>query len=499
MAGATTPVTSSRQVFWRAFALLGALTLLWSLASPLAAGPDENAHVVKAAAVVRGDLRGTSSPDNIGSGTVTVPALYAALMAYPQCFAFQPSVSAECAGPLPGGDAADDPTEAGTWVIRNNPAYYAVVGLPTLLPPGVYVVYLMRLISGLLCSALLAWAFSTLHALPRRAPLVMGVVAAVTPMVIFLNSVVNSSGLEISASLALWVGLFALLRHPDPDLLPRRAAGIAVVTIVLANARGLSLLYIAVIVLVAVASAPLAHFVTAVTDRRTWPWLAAIVAGIAASLAWTLSASTLAAGGAEHPDLTFLSVAKRTLVETNDYLLTAIGRFGWLDTSLPMMVMMAFVAAVGLVVLLGLALSGRRDAVLLLAVVGIAIAVPVVIHAWQARSVGYIWTARYSMPLYVGVTVTAGFVAHRRFGELPRWLDQRLVAVVATTVGLVQLAAYLVNLRRYVSGESGTWLILLGGDWSPPVLPGLLLLGVLATTIASALALIRWSSPGEPG
>ncbi|WP_372594626.1 DUF2142 domain-containing protein [Actinotalea sp.] len=486
---------SNRRVFWRAFALISLVTALWSLASPLAAGPDENAHIVKAAAVVRGDLHGTSAPDNPGSGIVTVPAEYASMMAYPTCFAFKPEVSADCAGPLLTGEAAEEPTQAPTWVIRNNPAYYAIVGLPTLLPAAPWTIYLMRLISGLLSSAVLAWAFATLARLPRRAPLALGLLTAMTPMVIFLNSVVNSSGLEISASLALWAGLFALLRYPDPAQLTRRAAGIAVVTVALANTRGLSLLYVAVIVLAAVASAPLSSFVATAMDRRTWPWLGLIVAGVGSALWWTFSEQTLAAGGSTHPDLTFLSVAKRTFLESGDYLVTSIGNFGWLDTALPATVKLAFAAVLGLVVLLALAIASRRDVALLLGVAAMSVVIPVLLHAWQAHAVGYIWTARYSMPLFVGVPVVAGFIAHRQAEALAAWADRRLVLVAASTLAVVQLLAFAVNLRRYVFGAPGSWNLLAEGDWSPPVAPGILLLLLAGTLAAAVVAAVRWSSP----
>ena len=94
---AARPQPSGRRVFWLAFTLLMVVTAAWSLASPIAAGPDENAHVIKAAAVVRGDLRGTPSPVDPGEGRVTVPALYALTLTYPECFIFHGARPAGCA------------------------------------------------------------------------------------------------------------------------------------------------------------------------------------------------------------------------------------------------------------------------------------------------------------------------------------------------------------------------------------------------------------------
>src|SRR5450830_626103 len=46
----SSPVGTPRRVFWWAFCVLSAAMVLWSLANPPMASPDEPAHVVKAAA-----------------------------------------------------------------------------------------------------------------------------------------------------------------------------------------------------------------------------------------------------------------------------------------------------------------------------------------------------------------------------------------------------------------------------------------------------------------
>lgn len=498
VAPAAVPATSralpsGRRVFWWAFAVLMLLTTTWSLASPIAAGPDENAHIVKAASVVRGDLRGTSTPDNPGAGVVTVPELYASTLAYPVCFAFRGEVSASCVPALPDGAAAAAPAQARTWVIRNNPAYYAIVGLPTLLPPGAYVLYLMRLVSAALSCLVLAWGVRSIAELTRRPMVVLGFVAAITPMVVFLNSTVNPSSLEISAALTLWVALMTLIRSPDPTKITSRAAGIAVVTVILANSRGLSPLFIAVIVVCAAIVGPWRAFVTVLADRRTWPWLGVIVVGTGAALAWTRSASALGAGGSAHPELGFLSTANRTFFDTGDFLLTSIGKFGWLDTTLPTLVVVVLVALIGLPTLLALSLGSRWDRFATLAVVAAVVGVPVLVQAWQARNVGYIWTARYSMPLTVGVVVVAGYVCRDALAGLPGWVADRLMVTVTSLLAGGQLIAFAFNLRRYVVGDQGSWRHLFDGPWSPPVPVAVLILLHAVGLAAAVVLLVRFS------
>lgn len=83
-----------------------ALMAMWALTMPLMAAPDEPSHVVKAAAVSRGQLGGvlgdapkdTSEP---GAPTwVQVPSDLADLQDFPDCFRFDGDSSADCTSPL---------------------------------------------------------------------------------------------------------------------------------------------------------------------------------------------------------------------------------------------------------------------------------------------------------------------------------------------------------------------------------------------------------------
>ena len=48
---------AARAGWWASFLAFGLLGVIWALTVPPVSGPDEAAHVVKAAAVARGDLR----------------------------------------------------------------------------------------------------------------------------------------------------------------------------------------------------------------------------------------------------------------------------------------------------------------------------------------------------------------------------------------------------------------------------------------------------------
>ena len=56
-----------------AFVGLAILSVSWAVATPLSASPDEPAHIVKAAAVVRGELIGAPT-NRPGFTSVTIPS-----------------------------------------------------------------------------------------------------------------------------------------------------------------------------------------------------------------------------------------------------------------------------------------------------------------------------------------------------------------------------------------------------------------------------------------
>jgi hypothetical protein len=475
------------------------------------ASPDEPAHVVRAASLVRGQVL---PPDGDWGSDVEVPYLYHLVNAYPTCYMFDPTASGVC--DIPADRPLDEPTDSATMAGKYNPLYYAVVGLPTFLPPGDGVLYLMRIISAGLCAFLVALGLRAMAQTPAPAWAVLGAAGALTPMVVFLSSTVNPAAVEIAAAFALWCQLLTLLRYPDPAQTTARMAWVAVSATVLLNARGLSLLYGAVIVGVAVLAAPFARVRDVLRTRGTWPSFGVIgVAGLAAAV-WLLVSRSLATGaGVEHPELTVLGVARTTLMSTPAYLTNMVGQFGWMDTDLDPAVLMAFAAAGGLSVLLAAAVGRRRDRLLLAALALATIGLPVLIHASQARSLGIIWQGRYILPVAVGLPVLAGYILVERLGraeladrpddldtppldtphlETPHLDTRRLGIALATVVAVVmagvQLAAFGLNLHRYVNGADGGWFTQEPGAWLPPLPIAIILALALLATAGYGLLLV---------
>src|SRR4051812_24519067 len=145
---------SERQVWWCAFGLNAALILLWMLSMPLFSSPDEPAHVVKAAAVARGQLLGQDQQTTIGD-TLTHVKAPASMVSPTPCFAHRPLVPASCASfPTGASGLIDATTLAGHYP----PLYYALVGIGSLIAPGPNGIYVMRVLSSLISAAFIASA-----------------------------------------------------------------------------------------------------------------------------------------------------------------------------------------------------------------------------------------------------------------------------------------------------------------------------------------------------
>jgi hypothetical protein len=230
--------------------VLMGLSSAWTFATPLMGVPDEPAHVIKAAAVVRGELTGRDMPDGGAFQLVTVPAGIGYYDTF-GCFAQKKEITPSCVAAFAGDRS--EPVAARTSAGNYNPLYYAIVGLPSLVHHGAGAVYGMRLISALLSCLFLASAFSALSRLPRRKWAMTATAAAMTPMVLFLNGAVNPNSLEYATSGCPFgqsgasTGAFRLIM----ELYRRYVPVITAAACVLANTKGLSLLWLALMAVVA--------------------------------------------------------------------------------------------------------------------------------------------------------------------------------------------------------------------------------------------------------
>lgn len=458
-----------RYFFLLVWVALSGIAGTWALSMPLYSGPDEPAHVIEAAGVVRGDALGPQVDQEPPFSVVTVveaPRYLANATELPGCFAFQPAVPASCEPAMATGDAG---VELTTTAGHYPPLYYALVGTPTLVLDGARAVYAMRALSVLVGGFVLAVGMVMLRRTSMRRYAVPGGMVALTPMAFFLLGIINPSGLEVALGFTAWAALLPVALDPRPEGVRGRLVVGALSLGLLVNVRASSPVWAIGILLVVVALMTRQRWSLVLRDRA---WIAPVAigtVGAAAAGAWLLVADpTRSLGGVPVPD--YVSnpglVVRETSARTSGYLREMIGRFGWLDTSPSFFTLAVWSMLVGFLVLLALALGSARHRLVLLALTTAVIVLPLLLQIPTAAKVGLAWQGRYTLPLAVGVVLLAALVVgaaiERHAIDLPGFGGAVLGAVLVASV-----VAFYWGLRRYTVGTDGPFFTV-GGSWAPP-------------------------------
>lgn len=456
----------------RGFLVLFALCAAWCLATPLGGAPDEPAQIVKAAATVRGELIGQPVPDAYAATrSFRVPALFQSIYELPACYQFHPKIPAGCAPHLRSSSRI---VTVSTYVARYPPLYYALVGLPTLVMHSQSVIYFMRLVGALFDALLLSLAFAVAAVWCRATLMVEAIALTITPFVFFFAGVVNPSGFEIAAAICAWTCGLALVRnwslHPPPSVVAAFVASGCLLEL----SRGLSVLWMALIVVTLVCLEP----------RTCWRLLhhrsvgvgavilAAVGAVAAVFVAGALTLKVLPSTELPPKHASFFVITERVLGQIGTYVKEFVGVFGWLDTPSPTFVMLLWLSLLGFLIVLGLAASGRRESMVLGGLVVGSIIISFVLIEWNAGTSGITWQARDGFPLYAGSPLLAGIlIPHTStmgFGDFAR---RRVAAIVAIAVGACQLTDFGWTLRRFTVGLGRTVNLFqpVKHGWSPPL------------------------------
>jgi hypothetical protein len=420
-----------------------------------------------------------------------LPTAYSGLTTLHECYFSNANVPASCAG-IPGDQLGVG--LAGTTAGANNPLYYLAVGWPSLLSDGPTGMYGMRLVSAALGSAMLASAVVTAFQWSRRRryPLA-AVLAAATPMVLFLNGAVNPNSLEAASAILLWTAVLSLLTDPRPELVPRLLTRAGLATIALESVRQLGPAWALVIVVCAALAGQTGALREVLRRPAVWLWTAVVgVVGLG-SIAWTAKFNVLGTGGtaATFPNLTFAVAAKHTLGESVDYLRQMVGYFGWLDVRTPYHLSELWFVPVLALIGAATAAGKRRDVAALVLLAGSVIAIPVLAQGRQAQSLGYIWQGRYLLAVATGLPLLAAAILAKREPRRERLnsaVTRLPVAVTASTLVLGFLMFY-TTLRRYAVGTHGP-LFLVHTTWTPPgTVAGVVLLYLVGAGLAALVVL----------
>ena len=441
---------------------------IWTFASPLMSIPDEAAHTIKAAAVVRGQFHGTSTGLQGQPLTVTVPGYIANLNHY-NCFATQTSVTPACAPAIDGSDRG--PHSATTSAGNYNPVYYAIVGMGSRGLTGEVAVYAMRLMSTWLTAFFLAATISAASSFRRFQMPTIAASVAFTPAVFFLTGAVNPNALEIACTGAFFVNLCLLFEQSSrhrPRMLYVGAMTLA--GVLLANTRPLSLLWLGLAVFAAVLTSGTAALVRVLKDRTFRASVLLVGVSSIFSLWWSLSARSFESLFSVTPPMPSDEAALLMLDRTVGYMREYVGVLGSLDTAPPVGAVYAWVLGYGVILFLSFTsrpARGRYGVGLLAASV---VLVPVALQAGSSERLGWIWQGRYVLALVVTLILASGLATRFHPWKLTPGNRSR----IRWGIVLGALAhAYLMleGLRRYTVGEHGdhiNWTEMFEPRWQPP-------------------------------
>ncbi len=481
------------------YVLLG---LAWLASNPVAAAPDEDAHLVKALGIARFDIGeplGTRvdgpTPGAVRNASITrVVSIPAALdpSGY-ACFKFEADVTADCQ-PAPPASSAD--VRVATTVGAYPPFAYLPMGLaaraastPTQAFTQGRLVVLAETTAllWLACQHLVRW-------LGRRA--LLGVAVALTPVAVFCTAILNTSGLEIFGALGVAAAVAVATRRPE-SLTARRTQVLVLVSgsaLVLSRQLGIVTMAALVLLLLAVGGWPI---VRAALRRGSW-LLVTVVAllgvQVVAVVGWELRF--------DHPVLLGPWASRQSLVDfvaqLPQLVHEGVGWFGWLDTRLPTWFTSLWAGVVAVLVGVALALGSRRDRVVLAAMVIAGLVVAYVTYARVFHPVGAGLQGRHLLPFFAIVPVLAGIVVSER---LPR-PTLALLPVLAVGLPALQLIGLHLNGKRYAVGLTGgpLWFPP-AARWAPPLgwVPWLVLGLVACLAMAAGWLWLARSCPAPKG
>ncbi|WP_254668572.1 DUF2142 domain-containing protein [Frankia sp. CgS1] len=516
------------------------LVAAWVATNPPGFGPDEPAHFVKAVGAGTGQWTGTpgrlahpsfgNGPGraeridwiNRNSRVFALPAGLNPGAAGLPCDLFRDWVSVACLDrPRPRPPA----TRALSYVGTYEPYLYAVEGavmIHTHTADGA--LYAGRATSAAIVVTLLT--IIIFASWDSRAGLlsVGGVLLAVSPMALFLGSVLGTNGMEIAGATALFTLALRLGRPGAPPRWIWPALGLVAALVALSRPSG-PLWVLLTPMIAAGLAAPRARAravdaVPAVEQPRPverprstegtqptegprrhrlvgWlsvPWIALAVAGVVATAVWERRVQP-------HPGI------RRELAEQGLRQLSSdapawarqwVGVFGWASLRMPSFAYWTWGAC--LLVLLGAAfvVGTWRQRIRLGAVLIGVVAVAVVLDVLVLRQTRFPVYGRYLLPIAVLVPLAAGEILTRRAARIPATLRRAGPAVAVMAVVAVHAVGLWTDWQRSAVGSYGPAWFLGSSQWNPPGgwVPWMALAGAGACCLLAAAAAGLWR-PGR--
>jgi hypothetical protein len=445
-----------------AFFVLG---LGWSLTTAAGGSPDELQHSFRAWSVWNGQL--LLDPLPTGGSLVRIGESWPKIDDAIHCFALQSGIPADCAV-WPAGQGSE--VLAGNSAGRYNPAYYLMVGLPYRFFAPETGMYLARVLASLITAVLLTLAAGALIVRGGSVMARVGLVAALTPMAMFLGGTVNPSGMEIAGAVAGWTGLLLLARHPNHPALRFFAVVTGGGLSAMVVARPASYLWVVVPFVVFLIAAGRRTLRILLRRRAVWVAAGSVAVTVAGCLVWSRLAGTADVTTGPGVGGSLAEALRMTFRNADGWWVQQIGVLGWLDTPPPAAVHWGTVMLAG-VVLLPALVGGKpsmRWAVLAAAVA--TVVVPLAAQTVLYPTTGLIWQGRYTLPLTVGVVIAAGFALDETSAFEARFAGRLLSLCLTLWAGIGILMGFY-NLQRYATGtgiSAGYSILWSSTPWEAP-------------------------------
>jgi hypothetical protein len=465
------------------FVALLIVVVTWAIGIPRFASPDEPAHVYKAYGTAHGQLLGKAAPgfpNNLrefdGPAVLGPPNL--------NCYNGLPDVPASCA------------TEISPRLIssaaRYPPWYYGLVGLPVAASGQADRVVPYRLVSAVLCAALVTLAM-LLAKRSRRSEVVALQLAALTPMALFLMGSVNPNAIEIAGFVAIWAGLSRVMTDDEfPMRLLILASCLSAAVVLM---RPIAIVWMAGLVAVAIIAANPRRRRELLFSKRSLAWAIGPTAlALVGSWLWLLYARIELKDQRATNTLTLSSALRKSIDMWPTYLRQTIGVLGWLDTTLPFFVYVAWIVALVIVVFVVLRSAAPRGYWAIAALVVVWLALPLMINGFTNSRAGLTYQGRYSVPIFAGLVFLPMFNDGTKLW-VPRISQRELIKVVLALVVIAEVGAFWQMLRRFSVGANGKIFLTGNISWKPPVAP-MQLVAINALAML-ALAWSAWSPWGQ--
>jgi hypothetical protein len=469
------------------------IVVAWVGSNPPGAAPDESSHYIRAAGLSELDMYG--EPFDIRSApawrtmyTGNAPegqrAWYEAMTrgytvqrsidhARVHCPRTPATTPARCPPTSAARKVDPSPPEGGKGIETIRASYHAYYEPYGYIAPAIgiraantaYSAYMLsRLASALLATALIALAAFTLFSIRHPGTLV-GLIVAVTPMVVFMGSEIGPNGLEIAGGICLAAGVLRITRG---DRRTRGWTAIACGGAALVLARTIGPAWLGFYGLMMLGLLGVRGLVQLL--RRSYPvWLvicSLLLIALALDAMWWKIVPDVSAA---ELDVDIWHLLDKSFGNLSEQVRHQIGTFGYLEVSIPKPAYNLWKFLTVALVTLAFAAGSRRDRLVLAgSFVGVvALSLIFAVYAQMlSGDVGKLAQGRYLLPVVVGIPMLAGEIVHRNRRALP--FGERGLFVVAIVVAAsVHAVAWGANARRHAVGVHGPIWFWTEAEWTP--------------------------------